>query len=86
MEEINGVPNCINEDPELFFPHGEDQRNPNVHQVMAIKEAKAICALCDVRVGCLEKALEDDKIVGIWGGMTTHERRVIIRRGNKRAS
>jgi WhiB family redox-sensing transcriptional regulator len=44
----------------------------------AVKEAKALCEVCKVKEECLEFAIEMDA-VGIWGGMTTVERRRHIR-------
>lgn len=46
---------------------------------LIVKEAKAICNKCPVRQTCLEFALDNDE-VGIWGGMTTTERRKHRRR------
>jgi WhiB family redox-sensing transcriptional regulator len=37
-------------------------------------EAKSYCRSCPVRIDCLEYAIEHEEI-GIWGGMTTTERR-----------
>ncbi|MFF2503527.1 WhiB family transcriptional regulator [Streptomyces sp. NPDC058067] len=53
-------------DPELFFP-GPDQMD-------RIREAKALCAQCPVRKGCLDAALDNGDAVGIRGGMTEEER------------
>lgn len=39
-----------------------------------VREAKAICAICPVRQRCLDFAIRNEE-VGIWGGMTTTERR-----------
>lgn len=43
-----------------------------------VKKAKAICATCSVKPICLAVALESDEL-GIWGGMTTNERRKFLR-------
>lgn len=49
----------------LFFPErGESS-----------KEAKAICAGCEVREHCLEHALVAGEKFGIWGGKSERERR-----------
>lgn len=42
-------------------------------------EAKSYCYRCPVRVDCLEHAIANEEI-GIWGGMTTAERRKEARR------
>jgi WhiB family redox-sensing transcriptional regulator len=56
---------CRQEDPEAFFPDmGGSSR-----------EAKQVCAACDVRAECLEYALTNDIRQGIWGGLSAHQRR-----------
>jgi Transcription factor WhiB. len=56
---------CAQTDPEAFFPEkGGSSR-----------EAKSVCAKCDVRAECLEYALENDERFGIWGGLSERERR-----------
>ncbi|MDX6335165.1 MAG: WhiB family transcriptional regulator, redox-sensing transcriptional regulator, partial [Streptosporangiaceae bacterium] len=39
------------------------------------REAKKVCRGCEVRVECLEYALEHDERFGIWGGLSERERR-----------
>lgn len=63
---------CIGENPDLFYP-----------DTAAYKEAKAICARCDVRSECLEKGMGEDR--GIWGGTTERERRKLRRQQALRA-
>lgn len=66
--------NCVGVDQDLFFPErGETTR-----------EAKAICAGCEVRFECLEAALARGEKFGIWGGASERERRRM--RKNRRAS
>jgi WhiB family redox-sensing transcriptional regulator len=45
----------------------------------AVRVAKSICASCTVRMHCLRFALANDE-VGIWGGLTTSERRAYARK------
>lgn len=59
---------CLDADPELFFPVSETG-GPHVEQ------AKAICQGCPVRTSCLERAVRAGEPAGIWGGLTTPERR-----------
>jgi WhiB family transcriptional regulator, redox-sensing transcriptional regulator len=55
---------CAQTDPEAFFPEkGGSSR-----------EAKKVCANCEVRFECLEYALEHDIRWGIWGGLSERER------------
>jgi WhiB family redox-sensing transcriptional regulator len=65
--EWQAFANCLGCDPELFFPaRGE-----------STKEAKAVCAGCEVRLECLAGHLYEKH--GIWGGMSERERRVLRR-------
>jgi WhiB family redox-sensing transcriptional regulator len=58
---------CQGVNPDLFFPpRGGDTR-----------EAKQVCAVCPVRVECLDYALELGEKFGIWGGLSERERRKI---------
>jgi WhiB family transcriptional regulator, redox-sensing transcriptional regulator len=43
------------------------------------EEVREICDSCPVRLDCLEFALSDDSITGLWGGTTDVERRLIRR-------
>ncbi len=43
-------------------------------------QAKEQCASCEVRAECLDAALADESLAGVWGGTTTKER-VRLRRG-----
>jgi WhiB family transcriptional regulator, redox-sensing transcriptional regulator len=43
-------------------------------------EARAVCELCPTRAECLEFALDDRSLVGIWAGTDEAERRRIRRR------
>ena len=71
---------CLSADPDLFFPIspvglGERQ----------IARAKTICAGCQVRRECLEFAISNGQVHGIWGG-TTPEDRQRERRRQRRAA
>jgi WhiB family redox-sensing transcriptional regulator len=56
---------CAQTDPEAFFPEKGG----------STREAKKVCASCEVRVECLEYALANDERFGIWGGLSERERR-----------
>jgi WhiB family redox-sensing transcriptional regulator len=49
-----------------------------------IEEARAICKRCEVQPQCLEYALATGEEVGIWGGKTEKERR-LLRRARRKA-
>ena len=39
-----------------------------------------LCASCPVRLNCLAEALDDRIPWGVWGGMTEHARRAVLRK------
>ncbi|MHB1445198.1 MAG: WhiB family transcriptional regulator, partial [Acidimicrobiales bacterium] len=41
---------------------------------------KTVCAQCEVRVACLDYAMETRQEFGIWGGTDEDERRSLVRR------
>lgn len=61
--------NCLGVDPDLFFPE----------RGASTREAKGVCAGCEVRAECLEYALEKGEKFGIWGGLSERERRRLRR-------
>lgn len=61
---------CAQTDPEAFFPEKGG----------STREAKKVCAVCEVRAECLEYALAHDERFGIWGGLSERERRKLKRR------
>lgn len=66
---------------DAFFPDGD----PGPHAAPRVAIAKAICAGCVVRVDCLDYAVNALEPDGIWGGMTTEERKRERRRRQIRA-
>lgn len=61
---------CAQTDPEAFFPEKGG----------STRDAKKICSSCEVRMHCLEYALENDERFGIWGGLSERERRKLRKR------
>lgn len=61
---------CSQTDPEAFFPEKGG----------STRDAKKICAQCEVKAECLEYALQNDERFGIWGGLSERERRRLRRR------
>lgn len=72
-EEQNNRAACLDMDTDLFFPPPGD--------AVAMRMAKAVCAVCpaDVREACLNVALKNPRIAGVWGGTTDLDRRKIRR-------
>lgn len=61
--------NCLGVDPDLFFPE----------RGASTREAKSVCAGCEVKGDCLEYALVNGEKFGIWGGLSERERRRLRR-------
>lgn len=58
---------CAQTDPEAFYPvKGGSTR-----------AAKKVCAACPVQQQCLEWALSQGEVFGVWGGSTHRERRTM---------
>jgi hypothetical protein len=56
---------CRGTDLNLFFPERGQTAEP----------ARQICAQCPVRQPCLDYAITNQIVDGIWGGLTVRERR-----------
>lgn len=63
---------CRGTDPESFFPEG-----PVPHQILRI------CGHCPVYQQCLDHALDNPTLRGIWGGTTDVERRVMRKKSQR---
>lgn len=57
---------CAEAEGNLWFP---DVNSPDA------KYAKSICAECPVVDECLDYAVQNKIVEGIWGGMTPNERK-----------
>ena len=58
---------CRDMDPSLFFPSDAvDER-----------AAQRICAVCPVKIPCLEYSLDNRIDDGVWGGRSERERRLL---------
>lgn len=60
---------CAQTDPEAFFPEKGQSPRP----------AKHTCLSCEVRAFCLGWALEHNETHGVWGGLSTQQRRRLRR-------
>ena len=61
---------CLQFNGDMWFP--EKRESPAA--------AKLLCGRCDVRAECLEFALGTNEDYGIWGGLSTAERKALRRR------
>ena len=87
LKKLPGPALCAQSDPEHWFPVHETPEAsrllPDVETEQAnlsAKRAKAICALCTVRLECLAEAMEHKIDHGIWGGLSVKERRALRKR------
>ena len=58
---------CAQVDPEMFFPDKGQSSAP----------AKRVCMGCEVRIECLEDALQKGERYGVRGGKSERQRRKI---------
>jgi WhiB family transcriptional regulator, redox-sensing transcriptional regulator len=61
---------CVEEHPSFFFPSDG----------VGVMRARKVCVNCQVRIDCLEYALENRIEHGVWGGASERERRRILKR------
>jgi WhiB family redox-sensing transcriptional regulator len=66
---------CREADVELFYSEEPTDQD----------EALALCARCEVRTQCYERAMADREAFGIWGGSMEHERRRAFRQQRQAA-
>lgn len=70
---------CASADPDLFFPIAT-----GVVAATQLRKAQRICAGCGVRQQCLDFAMQNGEMHGVWGGTTPDERirarRALLRR------
>lgn len=62
---------CSQTDPEIFFPE--------IGAFTDSRAARKVCAQCPIRARCLEVAMENNEEYGIFGGLTSHERKDLRR-------
>jgi WhiB family redox-sensing transcriptional regulator len=72
---------CLDVAPELFFPVGTAYP-----ALLQIAEAKKVCGRCPVIETCLQWATEAHQDSGVWGGLSSDERRTLKRRKARTAS
>lgn len=61
---------CAEVGTELFFPEVGEPAD----------DAKRICKGCPVRLDCLTYAMDNNEQHGLWGGLTTNQRRRLAKR------
>jgi WhiB family redox-sensing transcriptional regulator len=74
-------------DPDLFFTTDEFRSPKTKRQHLSMEErlAISICGRCPVSGNCLKYALDNPRLLGVWGGTTTDMRKA-LRKIRHRAS
>lgn len=67
---------CRGTKTTAMFPSSDDGHAVH-HEIAA---AKAICAPCPIKQPCLNYALNEGIVHGVWGGHTERERHLIRRK------
>lgn len=65
---FDGSQVCAQVDPELFFPENKLEAREK------IQIARPLCNSCEFKNPCLQYALANPDVHGIWGGFTEWER------------
>jgi WhiB family redox-sensing transcriptional regulator len=65
---------CRGVDPTIFFEMGESESARRAN----LLRAKSYCTGCQVRAECLQHAIDNDEIYGVWGGLGENERRLFV--------
>lgn len=60
---------------ELFFDPYDERRTA---QLERISQAKTMCQQCPVVTNCGEYALQQGEPYGVWGGLSEHERALML--------
>ncbi|MDA2954234.1 MAG: WhiB family transcriptional regulator [Actinomycetota bacterium] len=66
---------CQGLNPDIFYPDSEEN----------CEQALSICKTCEVRIACLNYALESREKQGVWGGASARERRKLLRTNRRSA-
>ena len=69
---------CLNHDPELFFPIGESRSYQR-----QIERAIEVCKSCPVVEECMTFAVETKQTHGVWGGTSEKGLDAIRRRATR---
>jgi WhiB family redox-sensing transcriptional regulator len=73
-ESWRDVGSCRDSDPNLFYPLGR-----GLAARQQAEEAKQYCSTCPSQEPCLAYALATGQELGVWGGTSPEERRLIAR-------
>ena len=65
---FDGTQICAQTDPDLFFP--DEFKDPR----LTLNVARKLCGSCEFKEPCLEYAVNNPELVGIWAGTTQRQR------------
>lgn len=72
---------CRGIDPDVFFPNGRGGRDTKTNKDVLEEEAAKICnSGCPIREDCLEYALNNRIVEGVFGGATERDRKRMLKR------
>jgi len=80
---FDGTQPCAKTDPDIFFEQEvwiDIEHTKWRYQFQYEREAKTLCSTCTFRTECLQIALDEPELQGIWGGTTPRERLALRRR------
>jgi len=70
--------NCRDSDPNLFYPMGKGRAAREQAEV-----AKVLCRTCPSQEPCLAFALATGQALGVWGGTSPEDRRLMLGGGRR---
>ena len=70
---------CLGMDTGLFFPDPLWGRGSHSQSVGQVREAKKVCSVCSVVEDCLTTAMVLNEPEGVWGGLSSRERKRLRR-------
>jgi WhiB family redox-sensing transcriptional regulator len=69
---------CSSSFPDAFFSEEPPEGSINKRGTYTMeREAKLVCAECPYKARCLEYALKNPELTGIWGGTTEYQRKAL---------
>ncbi len=77
---------CKGANGDLFYPKSVWSRESKDVRQQREQMAKRVCARCSVQASCLDWALRNGEVVGVWGGKTERERRALAKSSQKTAT
>jgi len=77
---FDGSQVCAQVDPELFFPETP------ADSIINMRFIRPICGSCAFKDPCLDYALNDPELQGVWAGTTVRDRQILRRNIKRKAN